>query len=308
MVCYSRAVQQLRKIINRQGRALSQASQTMTNQLQNSSYMLRGGGSDELSRDRLMSVAPSAYADAAFAGTSDRYAFFPTDTVIEALRETGWVPVIAQEQRARQEARFGFQKHMVRFHRREELGRAVLHDSRLELVLMNSHDGGCAFRIFAGVFRLVCSNGLVVSDASYGAISIRHTRKTVDQVITASQGIAGHSDRIGESIAAFRQRQLSDAERNDFAARALTLRYDSLEAAPVRPSFLLEAKRREDAGASLWQAFNTVQENMMRGSRPDRAKARIESRRVARVRGLTGLDAQLTLNRDLWKLAASYLN
>jgi hypothetical protein len=163
---------------------------------------------------------------------------------------------------------------MIRFHRREELGRAVLHDSRLELVLMNSHDGGCAFRIFAGVFRLVCSNGLVVSDASYGAISIRHTRKTVDQVITASQGIAGHSDRIGESIAAFRQRQLSDAERNDFAARALTLRYDSLEAAPVRPSFLLEAKRREDSGASLWQAFNTVQENMMRGSRPDRFKAR----------------------------------
>jgi hypothetical protein len=308
MVCYRRAVQQLRKTINRQGRALSQASQTMTNQLQNSSYMLRCGGSDELSRDRLMSIAPSAYADAAYTKTSDRYAFFPTDTVIEALRETGWAPVIAQEQRARQEERFGFQKHMVRFHRREELGQAVLHDSRLELVLMNSHDGGCAFRIFAGVFRLVCSNGLVVSDASYGAISIRHTRKTVDQVITASHGIAGHSDRIGESIAAFRQRQLSDAERSDFAARALTLRYDSLEAAPVRPSFLLEAKRREDAGASLWQAFNTVQENMMRGSRPDRAKARIESRRVARVRGLTGLDAQLTLNRDLWKLAASYLN
>jgi hypothetical protein len=308
MVCYSRAVQQLRKTNNRQGRALLQASQNMTNQLQNSSYMLRGGGSDELSRDRLMSVAPSAYADGAYTGTSHRYAFFPTDTVIEALRETGWAPVIAQEQRARQEARHGFQKHMIRFHRREELGRSVLHDSRLELVLMNSHDGGCAFRIFAGVFRLVCSNGLVVSDASYGAISIRHTRKTVDHVITASQGIAGHSDRIGESIVAFRQRLLSDTERNDFASRALRLRYDSLEAAPVRPSVLLEAKRREDSGASLWQAFNTVQENMMRGSRPDRAKARIESRRVARVRGLTGLDAQLTLNRDLWELAASYLN
>jgi hypothetical protein len=47
---------------------------------------------------------------------------------------------------------------------------------------------------------------------------------------------------------------------------------------------------------------------MMRGSRPDRLKALTESRRVARVRGLTGLDSQLTLNRNLWELAASYLN
>jgi hypothetical protein len=271
--------------------------------------MLRGNaGSDELSRERLMTEAPSAYADRAYNGTSGRYAFFPTDSVIEALRETGWAPVIAQEQRSRQEERFGFQKHMIRFHRREELGRAVLHDSRLELVLMNSHDGGCAFRIYAGVFRLICKNGLVVADASYGAVSIRHTRKTVDEVIAASQGIAGHSDRIGEHIDSFRQRNLSEPERNDFAARALSLRYDSLEAAPVRPSFLLEAKRSEDRGNSLWQAFNTVQENMMRGSRPDRLKALTESRRVARVRGLTGLDSQLTLNRNLWELAASYLN
>ena len=275
--------------------------------LRSSSYTLRGG-SDELSRERLMTEAPSAYAERAFAGTSDRYAFFPTDTVIEALRESGWAPVVAQEQRSRQEERFGFQKHLIRFHRREDLGRAALHDSRLEVVLMNSHDGGCAFRIYAGVFRLVCSNGLVVADASYGSVSIRHSHKTVDQVITASQGIAGDSDRIGSHIESFRQKVLTDAERSDFAARALTLRYETVEAAPVRPSFLLEPKRAEDRGNSLWQTFNVVQERMMRGSRPDRLKALTESRRMARVRGLTGLDAQLNLNRDLWELAASYLN
>jgi len=278
-----------------------------THNLRSSSYTLRGD-SDELSRERLMTEAPSAYAERAFAGTSDRYAFFPTDTVIEALRESGWAPVVAQEQRSRQEERFGFQKHLIRFHRREDLGRAALHDSRLEVVLMNSHDGGCAFRIYAGVFRLVCSNGLVVADASYGSVSIRHSHKTVDQVITASQGIARDSDRIGSHIESFRQKMLTDAERSEFAARALTLRYETVEAAPVRPSFLLEPKRAEDRGNSLWQTFNVIQERMMRGSRPDRLKALTESRRMARVRGLTGLDAQLNLNRDLWELAASYLN
>ena len=273
-----------------------------------STYFMRSGSELELSREQLTGSVPSAYAEKAYSGTSSRYAFFPTDTVVEALRESGWAPVIAQEQRARAEDRFGFQKHLIRFHRREELGRAVLHDSRLELVLMNSHDGRCAFRLLAGVFRLVCSNGLVVSEASFGAISIRHTHRTVEQVVDASQKIAHNSDGIGVRIDSFRQRMLSDAERTDFANRALALRYDSAAEAPVRPSFLLEPKRREDNGNSLWQTFNVIQERMMRGSRPDRLKAMQEHRRTARVRALTGLDAQLGINRSLWELATSYLN
>jgi hypothetical protein len=273
-----------------------------------SSYFIHAGATAELSREDLAGRVPSAYAEKAYSGTSNRYAFFSTDAVVEALRGSGWAPVIAQQQRARAEDRFGFQKHLIRFHRREELGRAVLHDSRLELVLMNSHDGGCAFRLFAGVFRLVCSNGLVVSEASFGAVSIRHTRRTVEQVVAASQKIAHNSDGIGSRIEAFRTRSFSEPERLDFASRALALRYDSVEAAPVRPALLLEPKRREDSGSSLWQTFNVVQERMMRGSRPDRFKAQQESRRTARVRGLTGLDAQLSINRNLWELAASYLN
>jgi hypothetical protein len=271
-------------------------------------YFVNAGSAAELSREQLTRHVPAAYAEKAHAGTTNRYSFFPTATVVEALRESGWAPVIAQEQRTRAVDRSGFQKHLIRFHRREELGRAVLHDSRLELVLMNSHDGGCAFRLFAGVFRLVCSNGLVVSEASFGAISIRHTHRTVEQVVDASQKIARNSDGIGGRIDAFRQRMLSEEERTDFASRALALRYDTAEDAPVRPSYLLEPKRREDRGNSLWQTFNVIQERMMRGSRPDRFKAIQEHRRTARVRALTGLDAQIGINRNLWALASSYLN
>jgi hypothetical protein len=281
---------------------------TTTDNNLRTSYFMHAGSQAELSREQLTGRVPSAYAEKAYSGTSSRYAFFPTDTVVEALRESGWAPVIAQQQTARAEDRFGFQKHLIRFHRREELGRAVLHDSRLELVLMNSHDGGCAFRLFAGVFRLVCANGLVVSEESFGAISIRHTHRTVEQVVDASQKIARNSDGIGGRIDTFRQRVLSEEERTDFATRALALRYDSAVEAPVRPSYLLEPRRREDHGNSLWQTFNVVQERMMRGSRPDRLKAMQENRRTARVRALTGLDAQLNINRNLWELAASYLN
>ncbi len=272
------------------------------------SYMTRGGLSSELSREELKRAVPSAYSEAAHARTSNRYSFFSTDTVIEALRDSGWAPASGQQQRARALDRSGFQKHLIRFQRREELGRAVLHDSRLELVLVNSHDGGCAFQLHAGIFRLVCCNGLIISEASYGAVSIRHSHRTVEQVIEASHEIAEGSDRIGSRIDDFRQRELLDEERTDFARRALALRYETPEAAPVYPDKLLQPLRREDMGRSLWQTFNVVQERMMRGSRPDWAKAHREGRRMARVRALTGLDAQLDLNRNLWELAASYLN
>lgn len=262
----------------------------------------------ELSRDELSARVPSAYAEKAHGGTSDRYCFFSTSHVVEALRESGWSPVIAQQQKPRQADRHGFQKHLIRFHRRDDLALAPLGDSRLELVLMNSHDGGCAFRLFAGVFRFVCANGLIVADASFGSVSIRHSHRSVDEVITAAQKIAGDSDRIGGRIDQFRTRVLSEEERMAFATRALTLRYESVEQAPVYPAVLLEPSRAADRGNTLWQTFNVVQEKMMRGTEPDRLKAAREHRRAARVRGLRGLDSQLNLNRDLWELAAAHLN
>jgi hypothetical protein len=45
----------------------------------------------------------------------------PTSSVLNGMREIGWVPVRAQEQSIRTEARRGFQKHVVRFARVEHL-------------------------------------------------------------------------------------------------------------------------------------------------------------------------------------------
>ncbi len=47
-----------------------------------------------------------------------------------------------------------------------------------ELVLTNSHDGTSAYKFFSGVFRLACSNGMVVQSADFGSISVRHSGGT----------------------------------------------------------------------------------------------------------------------------------
>jgi len=70
-----------------------------------------------------------------------------------------WVPVAVEEQRIRKESRRGFQKHPLRFHLAVQM--ETLDEWNVELVLVNSHDAGCAYQLHAGIYRRICSNGLV---------------------------------------------------------------------------------------------------------------------------------------------------
>jgi hypothetical protein len=44
-----------------------------------------------------------------------------------------------------------------------------------EIVLVDSHDRSSAYRVFSGVFRLVCENGMIVQSSDFGSFSIRHS-------------------------------------------------------------------------------------------------------------------------------------
>ena len=114
-----------------------------------------------LSEDTLRAQAPSIFASGPMLGVSSRYTFVPTARIITGLKDLDWVPVQVEEQRIRSEARRGFQKHQLRFRRAEQM--ETLDEWNVELVLLNSHDAGCAYQLHAGIYRRVCSNGLVLS-------------------------------------------------------------------------------------------------------------------------------------------------
>src|ERR1700749_1731996 len=78
-------------------------------------------GTAEISDDEMRRFAPSVFASQPIEGVSERYSFLPTSSILNGMRENGWVPVRAQEQGIRTEARRGFQKHVVRFARVEHL-------------------------------------------------------------------------------------------------------------------------------------------------------------------------------------------
>lgn len=252
----------------------------------------------------LQQRAPSMFATSAMSGVSDRYAFLPTARVLAGLRKLDWIPVEVEEQRTRQEHRRGFQKHLVRFRRAGQMN--SVDEWNIELVLLNSHDGGCAYQLHAGLFRRICQNGLVVSDGAFEAMRFRHSKLDADQVIQASVRVVEAMPRVSESLARFRERILEPREALRLAEHALVIRYGQLDEAPIAASQLLNARRMEDEGPDLWRTMNRIQENLIRGGLPGmRTDPRGRRRSMLSLRSI---DSKLGLNKELWDLAEQVAN
>jgi hypothetical protein len=254
---------------------------------------------EALTDKQLQLEAPSVFAQAPMSGLSQRYAFVPTTEIVAGLREKGWVPVHVEQQRVRTPARFGFQKHLLRFRLAEQM--QTLDEWNAELVLTNSHDAACAYVMRVGIYRRLCSNGLVVSDESFDAIRFRHAGLKGDEVVQASCRILEYVPRVGTLIDRFRSRLLHETEALAFAQHALTIRYGSPGLSPIDPQTLLTSRRPEDQANDLWTTLNRVQENLVRGGLSD--SHRDHAGRIRRMRALRGIDSKVLLNKELWNIA-----
>ena len=124
------------------------------------------------SLDQLREIAPSVFATEPADKVSSRYGFVPTVDVVEELSNRGLVPVFAGQTISRDENNRPFAKHLLRF--RPQYAPTVAGQSVPEVVLMNSHDGSSGFKLWLGLFRMVCCNGLIISDGIMGQVSVAH--------------------------------------------------------------------------------------------------------------------------------------
>jgi hypothetical protein len=257
-----------------------------------------------LNNEQMMRSAPSIFAANAHERVSDRYSFLPTIEVVEGMRKNGWLPVSVNEQRVRDESRKGFQKHMIRFRQASDLTRMLRkEDTLVEVLLTNSHDRSSAYQLHAGVFRLICGNGLVVCDATFAKISIKHSGFKPDSVIDGSFKVLDEVPTVTNEIEMMRSKTLSDSQRSAFAEAALIAKYGEVEAAPVMPDKVLTPRRIDDRKADVWSTFNVIQENLVRGGQRDLRKRKEDGSFFKRTREVKGIDENVKLNKALWHLA-----
>jgi len=264
-------------------------------------------GRSPLSDDQLRGLAPSAFAVGKHESRSERYTYIPTSAVIDGLRANGFAPTFAKQGRSRIAGKEDFTKHLLRFRYQGQEGAARKGgDVFPEVVLINSHDGTSAYQLMAGTFRMVCLNGMVVSDGDLSTIKVPHKGDVVGQVIDGSYTVLKESIRALDQVDAWAGVSLSGSERFALAEAVHVLRFGEAEggepATPVKPQQLLAARRDADTALDLWTTTNVLQENAIRGGLT--AVGRDANNRLRRVttRPVNGIDQDVRLNRALWLL------
>ncbi|HAT1587303.1 TPA: DUF945 domain-containing protein [Citrobacter farmeri] len=249
-----------------------------------------------LSDDQIHRVAPSIFAEAPHESRSQRYAYIPTATVLTELRKEGFQPFMVTQTRSRHEDRRDYTKHMIRLRHASQIN---ARGEANEIILLNSHDGTSSYQMLAGMFRFVCSNGLVCGD-TVADVRVPHKGDVAGQVIEGAYQVLHGFDRALESRESMQAITLDEGEAEVFARAALSLKYDDPDKpAPITESQILMPRRFDDRRPDLWMTFNRIQENLTKGG----LSGRSANGRRQQTRPVQGIDSDVRLNRALWMLA-----
>lgn len=248
-----------------------------------------------LSDEQIRSVAPSIFATEAHGSRSARYSHIATSQVLAGLRKEGFEPFMACQSLCRDQGKREHTKHMMRLRHASQINAGEAN----EIVLINSHDGSSAYQMIAGVYRYVCSNGMVFGETR-NDVRLRHSGDIVDNVIEGAFKVLDDFEMVDESRQGMQALSLNDGEQSAFARAALAIKYDTETApAPITEAQVLDVRRMQDDAPDLWTTLNRVQENLIQGG----LRARSATGRRTRTRAVQGIDQNIKLNRALWVLA-----
>jgi hypothetical protein len=228
------------------------------------------------------------------------YKFTPTTEIIDYMKDMGYVLTGAKQSVTKVPLRRDYGTHIVTFQHPKlfvkDNNNGV--EARPTIVLLNSHDGSRPIQFDMGLFRLICSNGLMVKSQDLGHFKERHAKYTFQQVKELIASKVETLPKVVEKINDWNGLEMTAKQRHKFAADALNLRVgEERQLQDYEILSVLEARRKEDGQPTLWTVFNTIQENLIKGGF-------MLNNRTAR--GITNPVQDMKLNKDLWQLAEEY--
>jgi hypothetical protein len=266
--------------------------------------MLNLKNSDFLSKEEIKSKAPSVFTSTAAQGVSEKYTHIPTSNVIEDMDLLGWKVVDAKEVKARKG--IGFQKHLLVFRNEDVVINGADGDTVFpQILLTNSHDGKNSFTFTAGLFRMICENGLVISTEQFEDVKMRHMGYTFEELQEQIKGMVERLPLTVESMNKMKQIEMSQDMAVEFARKAVATRFNEneIENISVDINTLLAPTRKEDEGNDLWSVFNVVQEKILDGDFNYTFGVK-----VRKARKIKNFSQDLKINKELFNLALEYAN
>jgi len=255
-----------------------------------------------LTKQEIRKAAYSAYTKEPLSTLSDRYTHIPTSRVIEDMENLGWGVVEAKQVKSRKNK--GTQKHLIVFRNPDVAIEGNDGDTVYpQILLTNSHDGKNSFKFEAGLFRMICSNGLVIKSENFGSIKIRHLNYSFEELEETILNMVEMLPLTVESMNTMKQIQLDQKQILDFAKKATGTRFpkDQLNRIKIDYEELVKPTRKEDEGTDLWSVFNIVQEKLIEGDFEYRS-----ANKIRKARKIKNFIQDQKVNQDLFELALEY--
>ena len=268
-----------------------------------------------LSNDDIKRMCPMALHTAPTnPNVSGRYVQANTMTVIEDLAKLGWYPVQAKQCRPKKNSSgihsfhiVAFQNPDVRIMKTLENGEKVV-DAYPRIILTNSHDGFNSFKFMVGLFRVVCSNGLVVCSQEFANISIRHINYDFEELRKIVATTIEQVPNIVSKMNTMRTITLNDEQKTAIATEVIKIRQDVAPEEQINVDTetiedILTPIREEDNANDLWTIFNICQEKLIKGGFQRKSR----NNKMRRQRPITSIKKDIDYNQRLWETAEQYL-
>ena len=191
---------------------------------------------------------------------SDKYNVMTTGNIVNDFKDKGFQITQYQEARIRKEDKRYKQKHFVRMTLNEDSEML----ERPEIVIHNSYDGSSPLKIFIGIYRFVCSNGMIIGDHMNEPLILRHNNNNWESLLY--NFVSQYNEMVNAQtaiISDMKKYYMSYSDEVRFAEKAILLREESKDV--LDPRELVLVRRKEDNGKNLWMTFNKVQEALIQG-------------------------------------------
>lgn len=249
--------------------------------------------------------------------TTNKFHGASSQEIIESLEDSGLVVRAISKPNARHTENLAYNKHIVRLTTPEniDLLRSSINTEVPEIIIVNNNNNRGSIQIGLGIYRLVCSNGMILGDTFFHQ-KVRHDSNMSSNLFNTLITARERFDDIKEIVAELKGIKLSIIEMSAFKEfikqEVIIPNLITKGTTQVRVRNALNPQRREDLKNDAWVMMNRLQEYLLNGGIQYQKIVKQKDDTLKLVNGTTSrvksVDKQVQLNKAMFDKTLEYFN
>lgn len=233
--------------------------------------------------------------------TTQEYVPVQTQSVLKVFLDKGFTVDAIDKARVVNKDKDGFQRHLIRLSHPEFKLKNV-GDIKPQILLLNSFDGSQSLRLMLGVYRLVCSNGMICG-SSFDEYRVVHRGNNVFEKLNQGiEAITGQTEKLQKKLEFLTDTKLSEHQVDSVSqlvAAKLTEHLKNVHS--VVADNLKYVRRDADNYVDAWTILNRLQENALRGGlNYVMFDTKTHELKTKRLRAIKSIQKRIDINKFIW--------